>query len=176
MSTNTQNKNNKKFNKGIQIIKNIYSKRLSADISYRVRNRAKIQEEISVFDGYLNSYSISDIKLKYLNGLNYIKYQYTRLNDFLSEKKGIKIFLEVDLIVSKEVHTALNDLMKLNDATLLEETDDGIEYFSIKIRSRNYEISNNSDLKDVLKNMGRDITIIVENKQLKRSGLTIENR
>ena len=64
--------------------------------------------------------------------------------------------------------------MKLNDATLLEETDDGIEYFSIKIRSRNYEISNNSDLKDVLKNMGRDITIIVENKQLKRSGLTIE--
>ena len=87
---------------------------------------ANIQEQIYVFDCYLHSYSISDIKFKYLNGLNYTKYQFTRFNDFLSKKEGIKIFLEVDLIVSKEVHAPLNKFLKLNAAQLIEEDDDGI--------------------------------------------------
>ena len=89
--------------------------------------------------------------MKGLKGLSYLKYQYDKLNRFLSIHPNMKILIVVDLIL-----------------------DEGDEFEVIrKVQSRRYDIYNSDDLKNSLNNMARDIELQIENKQFHKSGLII---
>ena len=59
--------------------------------TYASKFKANISEVHSAFKRYVNSFSISNIKLKHLNGLSYIKYKYDRLKTFLVKNPCMKI-------------------------------------------------------------------------------------
>ena len=119
--------------------------------TYAIRYKPTITEITSAFKSYTNAYSISNIKLKGLKGLSYLKYQYDKLNRFLSIHPNMKILTVVDLIL-----------------------DEGDEFEVIrKVQSRRYDIYNSDDLKNSLNNMARDIELQIENKQFHKSGLII---
>ena len=54
------------------------------------------------------------------------------------------------------------------------EEDETTEEILTTIRSRRYNILNEEDLNKAVNNAGNDIQIILENKQLKKSGLSIK--
>ena len=62
--------------------------------SYQKKFKATLRVE-NAFRNYANSYSISNIKVRGLKGLSYIKYQDKTLKDYIAEHKGMKIILEM---------------------------------------------------------------------------------
>ena len=80
-------------------IKRVYqSIRLRKSLkSYAGKFKAEINDEPSMFKGYITSMTLSNIKLKYLNGLSYLKYQYDKLNYFLVNNPNMKILIVVSL-------------------------------------------------------------------------------
>ena len=76
-------------------IKRIYSSiRLRNSLkSYAMKNKATITNVKSAFDSYVNSYSITNIKLKHLKGLSYLKYQYETLRPFLIRSPNMKLLI-----------------------------------------------------------------------------------
>ena len=86
-----------------------------------------------------------------LNGLSYLKYQYDKINRFLSIHPNMKILIVVDLIL-----------------------DEGDEFeVTRQVQSRRYDIYNSDDLKNSLNNMATDIELQIETKQFHKSGLVI---
>ena len=81
-------------------IKQIYQKvRLRKSLkSYAGKFKAVIKDEASMFKGDINSMSITNINLKYLNGLSYLKYQYEKLNAFLTRNPNMKLLIVVSII------------------------------------------------------------------------------
>ena len=65
--------------------------------SYVKRFKSKITDEQQAFKGYANTYSVSDIRLKGMQGLSYLKYQKQRMVEFLNRNPNMKIIVEVDL-------------------------------------------------------------------------------
>ena len=119
--------------------------------TYAIRYKPTTTEITSAFKSYTNAYSISNIKLTGLKGLSYLKYQYNKLNRFLSIHPNMKILIVVDLIL-----------------------DQGDEDEVIRqVQSRRYDIYNSDDLKNSLNNMAKDIEIQIETKQFHKSGLVI---
>ena len=64
---------------------------------YVKRFKSKITDEQQAFKGYANTYSVSDIRLKGMKGLSYLKYQKQRLAEFLNRSPNMKIIVETDL-------------------------------------------------------------------------------
>ena len=131
-------KHNRKY-KFATDLRQIYLKhRLNSSLkTYAIRYKPTTTEITSAFKSYTNSYSISNIKLKGLKGLSYLKYQYDKLNRFLSNHPNMKILIVVDLI--------------------LDEDED--EEVIRQVQSRRYDIYNSDDLKNSLNNMAKDIKL-----------------
>ena len=62
----------------------------SALKKYAITQKATITDEQGAFNNYVNSFSISNINLKGLKGLSYLKYQEDRLKQFLNTNTGMK--------------------------------------------------------------------------------------
>ena len=146
-------KNNKKY-KLAKDLRHIYVKhRLNNALqTYAIRYKPTTTEVTSAFKAYTNAYSISDIKMKGLKGLSYLKYQYDKLHRFLNVHPNMKILIVVDLIL-----------------------DEGGEIDVIReVQSRRYDIYNSDDLKNSLNNMAKDIELQIETKQFHKSGLVVK--
>ena len=63
----------------------------ATDAVKQMEKRATRTEERSAFKSYSNAYTISNIKLKRLNGLTYFPYQLERLNEYLEKYKAMKL-------------------------------------------------------------------------------------
>ena len=107
---------------------------------YVKRFKPKITDEQQAFKGYANTYSVSDIRLKGLKGLSYLKYQKQRLAEFLNRNPNMKIIVETDLS------------FKNPDNELIQR----------RLRSRRYNIHNPDELNTVLNNIGHDIETQIE--------------
>ena len=59
------------------------------------RFKATIAEEQSAFGRYVNSFSISNIRVQGIKALQYLKYQDYKLKQFLQTQRGMKVVLEV---------------------------------------------------------------------------------
>ena len=126
--------------------------------SYAIKNKASITDEQSALKSYANSYSITNINLSGFKGLSYLKYQKERLNDYLKKHKSMKVLITVDLVFTY----------------LAEDEDDVDEDRTHTIGSRRYNILNEEDLNNAINNMASDIELLVENKNLSKSGLKIK--
>ena len=140
-----------------QEIKKIYQNfRLKKALrSYAITKKAVITDEVSAFESYVNSYSISNIKMTGLKGLSYLKYQYEKLKPFLTKHPSMKILIVVSI-----------RLLHLDDPDEVKE---------VQVRSRRYEVHNTTDLEDVLNNMANDIQLLITLKQLEKSNLKIDH-
>ena len=127
--------------------------------TYASKFKANISEVQSAFNNYINAFSISNIKLKNLNGLSYIKYEYERLKQFLVKNPCMKILISVFVTVE----------------SYDDDSDEWVELEKrVEIRSRRYEICNLSDLQDTLNNASADIILQIQNAQLTKSNLRIK--
>ena len=118
---------------------------------YVKRFKSKITDEQQAFKGYANTYSVSDIRLKGLKGLSYLKYQKQRLAEFLNRNPSMKIIVETDLS------------FKNPDNELIQR----------RLRSRRYNIHNPDELNTVLNNIGHDIETQIEITEYIQSGLVL---
>ena len=94
--------------------------------------------------------------MKGYRGLSYLKYQFDRLNDYLSGAPGMKIIVVANVAF-------------LTD----EDADDDPPSVFHDVKSRRYEITNSTQLQDVINKMAADIELQIELKQFHKSGLRI---
>ena len=87
--------------------------------------------------------------MKGLRGLSYPTYQEDRLKHFLNKNTGMQILIHVDAL-SKDGDT-------------------------ITFKSRRYEVLNTDDITDVMTKLPIDIETQIENTQLSKSNIVIEN-
>lgn len=147
-------------------IKRIYNSiRLSNFIkSYAIKQQVIITDFKSAFDNYVNAYSITNIKLKKLNGLSYIKYQYEKLKPFLIKSPNMKILISVFVIVQKGYYETDPDTdVKIYIQPLIKE-----------VRSLRYVIYNITDLKETLNKAPVDLQEKIIGANFWMSGLKIE--
>ena len=116
------------------------------------RYKAKITDEQSAFKKYTTSYAISDIKVKGVKALQYLKYQDYRLKEYLKKHKGVKVILQ----------TFSNFKSKKNNELVRRE-----------IKSRRYEITNEEEIPNVLNQMATDIEHQTEVLEVSESGLVL---
>ena len=116
------------------------------------RYKATITDEQSAFKNYTTSYAISDIKVKGVKALQYLKYQDYRLKEYLKKHKGLKVILQ----------TFSNFKSKKNDEVVRRE-----------IKSRRYEITNEEEIPNVLNQMATDIEHQAEVLEVSESGLVL---
>ena len=131
------------------LLKGVQTYRLNKALrSYAMKNKAITVDEVSAFKNYANSYSITNINLKGLKGLSYLKYQ-NRLRRYLQDgaHPGMKITIVVYV-----------------------KTDEG----EIPFKSRRYEVLNVDDLDKALINMAEDIELQIENNQVKNYNLIVD--
>ena len=122
-------------------------------VSIQKRFKADITDEQSAFKNYVNSYSVSNIKVKGVKALQYLKYQDQRLKEYLNKHKGMKIMMEAyGTFKSKK-------------------TDEDIRH---TIRSRRYEITNADEIVSVLSQIATDIEFQTDRMELSESGLVIK--
>ena len=101
--------------------------------------------------------TLSKIKLKYLNGLSYLKYQHDKLNSFLANNPNMKILIVASLRFDS-----------------MDEDGEVVDEIVKEIRSRRHDIYNSNDLQDTLNNMSADIELQIENPDLPKSGLRLK--
>ena len=118
---------------------------------YVKRFKSKITDEQQAFKGYANTYSVSDIRLKRMKGLSYLKYQKQRLAELLNRNPNMKIIVETDLSFKNTAE----------------------ELIQRRSRSRRYNIHNPDELNSVLNNIGHDIETQIEIAEYIESGLVI---
>ena len=117
------------------------------------RFKATIDDEQSAFKSYVNSYSISNIKVQGIKALQYLKYQDVRLKEYLNKHKGLKVFVEAfGVFKSKKTN----------------------EDVRTPIRSRRYNITNADAIPTSLSQMATDIEILMDRMELSESGLVIK--
>ena len=117
------------------------------------RYKATITDEQSAFGNYVNSFSISNIKVQGVKALQYLKYQDFKLKPFLQQNRGMKIVLE-----------AFGTYRSKKTGEEIRHT----------TRSRRYEITNAEDLPKILSQMATDIEIQMDKMELSESGLVIK--
>ena len=118
---------------------------------YVKRFKSKMKDEQQAFKGYANTYSVSDIRLKGMKGLSYLKYQKQRMVEFLNTNPNMKIIVEVDLS--------------------LKNTDN--EEIRRRLRSRRYNVHNPEEINSVLNNIAHDIEVQIEIARFTQSGLVL---
>ena len=120
---------------------------------YAISTIGKRSDNFTALKGYANTYSITNIEKEGFKGLGHIYYQKSRLKEFLNKHKSMKLLIYVEFVLKS-----------------VEEE----EEILTTIRSRRYNILNEEDLNKAVNNAGNDIQIILENKQLKKSGLSMK--
>ena len=80
-----------KENRGIRWTKLDKNKALTG---IQKRYKATITDEQSAFKNYTSSYAISDIRVKGVKALQYLKYQDFKMKDYLRKHKGMKVILQ----------------------------------------------------------------------------------
>ena len=118
----------------------------------------QISDVESSFNLYANAFTITNIRLKALRGLTYLKYQYDKLNAYLRTNPGMKI-----LVVA-----AINFLPD-------DDAYDDEPYVTHDVKRRRYEITNSTELQDVINDMAADIETQIELKQFHKSGLRVHS-
>ena len=118
---------------------------------YVKRFKSKIKDEQQAFKGYANTYSVSDIRLKGMKGLSYLKYQKQRMVEFLNRNPNMKIIVEVDLSLKNT----------------------GNEEIRRRLRSRRYNVHNPEEINSVLNNIAHDIEVQIEIAEFTQSGLVL---
>ena len=116
------------------------------------RFKANVSDEQSAFKSYANSYSLTDIKVKGIKALQYLKYQEGKLKEYLNKQKGMKIVLETFSTFKSK------------------KTNEEVRH---SIRSRRYEVTNEGEIPNVLSQMATDIEIQMDKMELSESGLVI---
>ena len=107
----------------------------------------------SAFGNYVNSFSLTDIKVEGIKALQLLKYQDKRLKEYLNQHNGMKIVLETfGIFKSKKTQQKIRHTIK----------------------SRRYEITNAEDIPSVLSQMASDIEILMDRMELSESGLVIK--
>ena len=119
--------------------------------AYQKRFKADMKVE-TAFKNYANSFSISNIKVRGLKGLSYIKYQDKTLKEYIAEHNGMKIILEM---FASYRNKKTNELIQHNT------------------RSRMYEITNREEVPKTLNQMATDIEIQLDKMEMSESGLVI---
>ena len=116
------------------------------------RFKATITDEQSAFKNYTNSFSISNIKVRCIKALQYLKYQDFKLKEYLTKHKGMKILLETF------------------NAFKSKKTNEEVRH---SVKSRRYEITNEEEITNVLNQMASDIELQMDRMELSESGLVI---
>ena len=113
------------------------------------RYKATITDEQSAFKNYTSSYAISDIRVKGVKAIQYLKYQDFKIKEYLRKHKGMKVLLQ----------TFSNFKSKKTNEIVRRE-----------VRSRRYEITNEEEITNVLNQMATDIEHQAEVLEASESG------
>jgi len=113
------------------------------------RYKATITDEQSAFKNYTSSYAISDIRVKGVKAIQYLKYQDFKIKEYLRKHKGIKVLLQ----------TFSNFKSKKTNEIVRRE-----------VRSRRYETTNEEEISKVLNQMATDIEHQAEVLEASESG------
>ena len=116
------------------------------------RYKATIADEQSAFKNYTSSYAISDIRVKGVKAIQYLKYQDFKIREYLQKHKGMKVLLQ----------TFSNFKSKKTNEIVRRE-----------VRSRRYEITNEDEITNVLNQMATDIEHQAEVLEMSESGLVL---
>ena len=117
------------------------------------RFKATVSDEQSAFKGYVNSYSITNIKVQGIKALQYLKYQDVILKKYLKEHKGMKVFVEAYGVFKSKKNN---------------------QEVRTPIRSRRKDITNEDDIAKSLSQMAAEIEIQMDRMELSESGLVIK--
>ena len=126
---------------------------------YAISTIGKRTDNFTALKAYANTYSITNIERMGFAGLGHIYYQKSRLREFLNKNKSMKLLIDVEFVL--EYIDTLGGVGEGED-------------FLTPIRSRRYNILNEEDLNKAVNNAGNDVQLILENKQLKKSGLRLK--
>ena len=116
------------------------------------RYKATITDEQSAFKNYTSSYAISDIRVKGVKAIQYLKYQDFKIKEYLRKHKGMKVLLQ----------TFSNFKSKKTNEIVRRE-----------VRSRRYEMTNEDEITNVLNQMATDIEHQAEVLEVSESGLVL---
>ena len=114
--------------------------------------KANITEEQSAFKKYTTSYAITDIRVRGIKALQYLKYQDFRFKQYLQQHKGMKVILQAfGTFKNKKTNKDVKQMIK----------------------SRRYEITNEDEIASVLNQMATDLEFQMDTMELSESGLVI---
>ena len=114
------------------------------------RYKATITDEQTAFKNYTSSYAISDIRVKRVKAIQYLKYQDFKIKEYLRKHKGMKVLLQTFSDFKSK---------KANKVVRRE------------VRSRRYELTNEEEIINVLNQMATDIEHQAEVLEASESGL-----
>ena len=118
----------------------------------QMRYKATTTNEQSAFKGYVNSYAITNIRVRGIKALQYLKYQDLRLKEYLRKHNGMKVMLQVfATLKSKKTNEDVRQVIK----------------------SRRYSITNEGEIPNVLNQMASDVEHQAEVMEVSESGLVI---
>ena len=118
----------------------------------QMRCKATTTNEQSAFKGYVNSYAITNIRVRGIKALQYLKYQDLRLKEYLRKHNGMKVMLQVfATLKSKKTNEDVRQVIK----------------------SRRYNITNEGEIPNVLNQMASDVEHQAEVMEVSESGLVI---
>ena len=119
----------------------------------QMRYKATTTNEQSAFKGYVNSDAITNIRVRGIKALQYLKYQDLRLKEYLLRKQnGMKVLLQVFAILKSK------------------KTNEDVKQV---IQSRRYSITNEGERPNVLNQMAIDVKNQAEVMEVSESGLVI---
>ena len=116
------------------------------------RYKATITDEQTAFKNYTSSYAISDIRVKRVKAIQYLKYQDFKIKEYLRKHKGMKVLLQ----------TFSDFKSKKTNKVVRRE-----------VRSRRYELTNEEEIINVLNQMATDIEHQAEVLEASESGLVL---
>ena len=118
----------------------------------QMRYKATTTNEQSAFKGYVNSYAITNIRVRGIKALQYLKYQDLRLKEYLRKHNGMKVMLQVfATLKSKKTNEDVRQVIK----------------------TRRYNITNEGEIPNVLNQMASDVEHQAEVMEVSESGLVI---
>ena len=107
---------------------------------------------LSIYKGYVNSYAITNIRVRGIKALQYLKHQDLRLKEYLRKHNGMKVMLQVfATLKSKKTNEDVRQVIK----------------------SRRYNITNEGEIPNVLNQMASDVEHQAEVMEVSESGLVI---
>ena len=118
----------------------------------QMRYKATTTNEQSAFKGYVNSYAITNIRVRGIKALQYLKYQDVKLKEYLRKHTGMKVMLQAfATLKSKKTNEDVRQVIK----------------------SRRYNITNKGEIPNVLNQMAFDVEHQAEVMEVSEGGLVI---